>query len=126
MSRGERDGTRDLTFSLWHRTLSDDCRAIDVDFAEYCNRCKRILAVIETARGHHGSIKPTTVLKSLAEQAGVPAFLFLYDLDTQGEHGLHPTMRVQRIWTEPTGLIEMTVKRAGQVIERIHQEHICA
>lgn len=123
MSRFERTGDRDLTFSKWHRTLSDDCTVIDVDFAEYCNRCKRVLAVIEIAHGHHGTIKPTTILKSLAKQAGVAAYLFLYDTDPDGPHGLAPTMRVQRVYPETTSVKVLTVSEAGKLIERIHSTH---
>lgn len=125
MSRWERTGERDLTFSNWHRTLSNDCMAIDVDFAEYCNRCKCVLAVIETAHGHHGTIKPTTILKRLAEQAGAAAYLFLYDADPAGEHGLAPTMRVQRVYPDATPMKVLTVAEAGTVIERIHSRHVC-
>ncbi len=75
--RQEKYGSRDLTFSQWHRTLSDACTAIDLDFIEYCNSCKAPLALIETARDV-GQYKPTTILKGVAERTGVKAYLILW------------------------------------------------
>jgi hypothetical protein len=126
VSREERTGERELAFSGWHRSLSDDCTVIDVDFAEYCNRCKRILAVIETAHGHHGTVKPTTVLRSLARQAGVSAYLILYDCDPAGEHGLAATMRVQRVYPRPSVMKVLSIGEVGALIERIHSAHTCS
>ena len=125
MSRYERTGERDLTVSAWHRSLPDNCSAIDVDFLEYCNRCRAPLAVIELAKGHHQTPKPTTVLRHLAETAGIRAYLILYDLDAAGEYGLAPTMRVARVCPQPTALKEMPVAAVGKLIVRIHDEHIC-
>ena len=81
MSRQERYGTRDLTYSKWHRTLADDLTYIDVDALEYCQRCREPLALIEIARDVGQSFKATPVLRKLAARAGVPAYCALYRIE---------------------------------------------
>ena len=125
MSPEERTGKRDLTISAWHRSLPDYCSAIDVDFLEYCNRCRAPLALIELARGHHYSVKPTTVLEHLAAAAGIRAYLILYDLSPTGEYGLAPTMRVQMVYPRRTPVQEVSIRAVGKLIERIHTDHVC-
>lgn len=79
MSRHERYGTRDLTYSRWHRyALHDDITMIDLDAVEYCHRCRMPLLLIETARDIGQAGKPTTVLKALAASANVAAICVLY------------------------------------------------
>lgn len=125
MSREERTGNRDLTFSRWHRALPDFCTCIDLDFLEYCQHCRRPLALIEIARGHHGSIKPTTVLRQLAIAAGIRAYLVLYDLDESVASGIKSVVRAQRIEPDPTNMREMPLSDFGSCIENIHQAHKC-
>lgn len=78
MSRYERTGKRDLTFSHWHRmALPDATTAIDVDLLEYCRECHAPLCLIEATReGDHP--KPTIVTRELARAAGIPALLVRY------------------------------------------------
>lgn len=83
MSERERTNTRDLAYSTWHRTDSLSryvdrrdafaCSMIDIDGAEYCRRCKTVLALIELqfSKAHP---KPATVVTSLAKQAGIRAY----------------------------------------------------
>jgi hypothetical protein len=79
MSRHERYGTRDLTYSRWHRyALDDDITMIDIDALEYCRRCRMGLALIETARDVGQAVKPVTVLKRHAQAANVLALVILY------------------------------------------------
>lgn len=47
MARQEVTGTRDLSFSRWHRTLPDDCTWIDIDSCHYCRYCSSLLALFE-------------------------------------------------------------------------------
>jgi hypothetical protein len=125
MSREERSGSRDLTFSRWHRTLPDFCTCIDLDFLEYCQRCRRPLALIEIARGHHGMVKPTTVLKALADLAGIAAYLVLYDIDESALHGINKTVRAQKITPDRSDVREITLTELGLHIEKIHLNHSC-
>ncbi len=50
MPHEERTGTRDLTFSRWHRTLPHDCSWIDIDSCHYCHYCQSLLALFELVR----------------------------------------------------------------------------
>ena len=125
MSRQERSGARDLTFSRWHRTLPDFCTCIDLDFLEYCRKCRAPLALIEIASGHHGQIKPTTVLRALATQANIRAYLVLYDLDESAPHGINPNVRVQRIMPNKSELRTMLLGTFGEHIAAIHCAHQC-
>lgn len=57
MSMAERHGTRDLTYSAWHRRLSWPGSAtpgiydmIDLDSIEYCHFCRLPLMFVEEAR----------------------------------------------------------------------------
>ncbi|MCB9926417.1 MAG: hypothetical protein H6822_29995 [Planctomycetaceae bacterium] len=43
-------GTRDLTFSRWHRSLPADCSWIDIDCCHYCQYCNSLLALFELVR----------------------------------------------------------------------------
>jgi len=47
MVKQEYSGTRDLTYSRWHRTLPDKCYCMDLDWIEW-RAGKGIVAVIET------------------------------------------------------------------------------
>lgn len=79
MSRDERYGTRDLTFSRWHRyALADRVTAIDLDMIEYCQRCRMPLCLIETARDIGQPGKSTIVMAELARAANVIAICVLY------------------------------------------------
>lgn len=126
MSDHERTGVRDLAFSGWHRAaLSADCTAIDLDFLEYCRRCRAPLALIEIAKGHHNTPKPTTVLRHLAERAQVPAWLVLYDIDPGGPHGLSPTFRLMRIWPSRKEFGSQPQEKVVAWFEQLHGQCDC-
>ena len=125
MSYRERTGVRNLSFSTWHRSLPQRCHVIDIDFCEYCWRCRRPLALIETATGHHDRPKPTTVLQRLAEMAGLPAWLILYDIDLTQPFDIGPTLRVSRLRPDPAGPYERTLEQVGDLITRIHDGCAC-
>ena len=88
MSLKERTGTRDLTYSRWHRPESIgrylDRRTaatldyIDLDAVEYCHGCRTPLALIETARDVGQADKPSTVTRRLADRSDLPAYVVLY------------------------------------------------
>ena len=125
MSREERTGKRDLTFSQWHRSLPDFCTAIDLDFLEYCQQCREPLALIEIAQGHFSIPKPTTVLRMLAVKANIRAYLVMYELNKQAPHGLSTTMRLQRIFPDKSDIRTMDVEAVGKLIARLHTAHRC-
>lgn len=88
MSAFERHGSRDLSFSRWHRQalreFADNeaagaaCGMIDVDCLEFCARCGMNLFLVEVARDVGQSRKATTQLERLAMSANLPAYCVLY------------------------------------------------
>lgn len=91
MSDVEKYGTRDLTYSHWHRVSStgrflSDFEAwglgmIDIDDVEYCRHCSEPLACIETAVDIGQASKCGKVTSRLAEKAGLPAYTVLYRVE---------------------------------------------
>jgi hypothetical protein len=88
MSAFERHGSRDLTFSRWHRQALRDfavsevagaaCGMIDIDCLEYCARCGTNLFLVETAQDVNQARKVTAQLERLAYAANIPAYCVLY------------------------------------------------
>jgi hypothetical protein len=78
----ERFGTRDLSYSAWHRT-NPGLGMVDVDHVEMCRSCQEPLALIETAIDVGQDIfgKKAYVTINLARKAGLPVFVVLYKLD---------------------------------------------
>lgn len=140
MSRLERTGIRDLTFSNWHRqALPDRAHMIDVDGLHFCRRCRMPLALLETARDIGQATKATIVLERLAAVANIPAYCLLYSVSPNTcatprcrakgcDHGI-AEFRFRRVHPAPT---EFEVRAPADVAEhltRIHDAHealICA
>lgn len=91
MTQEERFGTRDRTYSAWHRRMSlrryigieraQLAAMIDLDaslYVEYDDGTKEPLALIETAVDCGQSHKSFTVTQKLALRADLPAFVVLY------------------------------------------------
>lgn len=87
----ERYGTRDLSYSAWHRAASirrfvgweqaQLLSMVDADcvlFLEYHERTKAPLALIEAAVDVGQDYKPATAIAQLAKRARIPAYLVLY------------------------------------------------
>jgi hypothetical protein len=123
MSQEERWGTRDESYSGWHRRNSirrfvgiekaQTLALIDVDacvYVEYDDRGKEPLMLIETARD--GGPKVSTVTRNLARRASLPAFVVRY-IHSAAEF-LAPgvpditSFRVKQIWPDQTGYQTMT------------------
>lgn len=98
MAQEERYGTRDRTYSAWHRRRStgrfvgieraQTLAMIDLDaslYVEYDDGTKEPLALIETAEDVGQPWKPSTVTRKLAERCVpiLPAFVVLYTKTTQ-------------------------------------------
>lgn len=111
MSRQERYGTRDQTYSRWHRALADGRHGrqlsyIDLDGIEYCDRCGSLLALIEAAWDVGQRHKATTVLAKLAVKAGIPAYCVMYEKAQDGQSIV--MFRVRRVYPDPTRLYSLT------------------
>lgn len=90
MSDNEKYGTRDLTYSQWHRFRSigrfvggDEqgrrMSMIDIDCCEY-DASNDVVVLVETARdnGQENPFKQCKVTQQLAKRLGCPAFVVLY------------------------------------------------
>lgn len=95
MSLKEITGTRDLTYSGWHRSLSRHCTYIDLDCLEYCVYCHELLALIETAMDTGKGDKGTFITRTVAEKLGIPAYLVYYKKGKQENEIL--SFRVKQI-----------------------------
>lgn len=115
----ERFGTRDRTYSAWHRRLSTRrfvgiekaqlLSMIDLDGALYCEfdaTSSEPLALIETAIDRGQRRKVATVTRRLAERARLPAYCVLYH-PAAYRNPADPTepdidgFRVRRLWPCP-------------------------
>jgi hypothetical protein len=115
----ERFGTRDRTYSAWHRRLSvrrfvglekaQLLSMIDLDGALYCEfdgSNAEPLALIETALDRGQSRKTASVTKRLAQRARLPAYCVLYRATEYGNPA-DPSQfdidrfRVRRLWPCP-------------------------
>lgn len=112
-------GTRDRTYSAWHRRLSTRrfvgidraqlLAMIDLDaslYVEYDDGTKEPVALIETARDVGQDHKPVTVTRRLAMRAGLPCYLLLYTPgDTQNPADQRwrdiTHFRIKRVWPRP-------------------------
>jgi len=112
----ERYGTRDLSYSGWHRAASIQryvgweraqlLSMVDADcvlFLEYHHANKEPLALIEAAVDVGQDYKPATAIKLLAKRARIPAYLVLYERAAQ-RNPADPRcqdvsgFRVRRLW----------------------------
>lgn len=121
MTLYERTGTRDLTFSAWHRTLRPDLHWIDVDHVAYCARCKEILYVAEICFDN-GQYKTTTVTRQLAGRLAVPALLIRYRKD---EDGALTEFVVQRVAPEFGDPVVVAPDVLADWFEKQHDDHVC-
>jgi len=112
----EKYGTRDLSYSAWHRAASirryvgweraqllTMCDADSVMWLEYHHRNKQPLALIEAAVDVGQVCKPSTAITMLAKRARIPAYLVLYERATE-RNPADPRcldlagFRVRRLW----------------------------
>ncbi len=115
----ERYGTRDRTYSAWHRRLStrrfvgiEHAQAlamIDLDaalYVEYDDGTKEPVALIETARDIGQRYKSATVTMKLAKLSGLPCYCVLYE-SAEHPNPADPSwpdikkFRVKRMWPKP-------------------------
>lgn len=112
-------GTRDRTYSAWHRRKSTGrfigiekaqlLAMIDLDasiYVEYDNGTKDPLALIETAQDVGQTYKTATVTKKLAQRASLPCFVVLYtksESENPADNNWNDieSFRVKRLWPKP-------------------------
>jgi hypothetical protein len=114
----EKYGTRDLSYSAWHRAASirryvgweraqllTMCDADSVLLLEYSLGDKAPLCLIEAA-ADYGQEKPATAIAKLARRAGIPAFVVLYQrslLPNPADRRWRDlrAFRIKRLWPKP-------------------------
>ena len=72
-------------YSEFHRQF-DGLAMIDIDHVEMCKKCKKPLAMIETAFDKGQDFKTFTVTKIIADQMKVPGLVTLYQVDLKTDH----------------------------------------
>lgn len=118
MAQEERWGTRDRTYSAWHRSSSTKrfvgienaqlLSMIDVDgvyWVEYEDGDRWPVALVEAARDMNRDRKPATVMTNLAKMAGISAIVALYTPATAPNPADNSCpdiamFRYRRVWPE--------------------------
>jgi len=133
MSRDERYGSRDLTWSRWHRyTFGSDATMIDLDAIGYCDKCKAPLYIVEATKDV-GQRKATTIAERVAQGLGVSGWLVMYSpgepcvcrstaMVPGCQHGI-VRMRVRRFWPDPSPLVRATPKALALALQEIRHQH---
>lgn len=139
MTMRERTGTRDLTYSRWHRPdnlhkplmarlavpkweawrIADSCTVIDIDWCEYCKKCRQPLALIETQQG--ANPKPAEVTTNLANMAGIPAYSLSYRVD----NGEIVGFRMRQVAPSLSTVQDFTPEAWAEWLVRLHDQHNC-
>lgn len=117
MAQEEIFGTRNQSYSQWHRAQSisryiEPWKArllglIDLDhiiyveyddsFAPRTQKCRRPLALIEAAIDKGQNFKSAEVTAQLAEMAGIPAFVVLYSLSENSNPAAPDCLDISRL-----------------------------
>jgi hypothetical protein len=132
MSDGERTGLRDLTFSRWHRAQSTGrymplgnarrLKALDLDFIEYCDRCRQPLLLIELAYDN-GRSKPTQLLVRLANRAGLAGVLIYWRPTADGSD--LASLRICQVAPIATQLQRVTPDQYARGLWNMRVRHGC-
>lgn len=130
MSEKERTGSRDLTYSRWHRTDSLKrfldvreafaCKVIDIDWCEYCGICKAPLALVETKESR--TVFDANITSALARLAGVQAFTVSYWRDGDDIGGF----LVRRLVPEVGPIREMSPPQYAEFLYALRLHHDCS
>lgn len=130
MSIKERTGTRDLTYSAWHRQdnlrrfigrmSADAMTMIDIDACEYCRDCYTPLALIETQHSCNGP-KSARVTQQLASMAGITAWSVSYVTDDGDITGF----QVRRLAPTVSTVHALTPLGYGRFLFSLRDDHHC-
>ncbi len=137
MAQEERFGTRDRSYSAWHRRMStrrfvgielaQTLAMIDLDaalYVEYDDASREPIALIETAEDRGQKYKCAAVTKRLAARCNpiLPAYILLYTKSNQCNPS-DPSVfdisgfRYRRVWPEPeTNWLNVTPKEWANML----------
>src|SRR5690606_23866370 len=133
----ERTGTRDLTYSRWHRPKSirrylsveqaAKLTVIDIDWCEACWRCAAPLALIETQRSTKGP-KNARIMTELAKLAQLPAFSVGYHVGEVGGEEDCIAFYVTQLWpyADARRVVTMTAQQYAEWLWSLRSKHECA
>lgn len=119
MSRQEQRGTRDMTYSVWHRSLPWELSFLDIDWIERCDVCKRILCLYELAIDNGQDDKAGYATARLAKMAELKSYVVLY---TPGPGHSITSFRVRQLTPEASAFAERT---PGQWVEFLRRLRWC-
>jgi ribosomal protein L34E len=93
---------------------------VDLDAVEYCARCGRPLAFVETARDVGQTFKPAAVTQAVASAHRAPALCVLYRLDATGRI---TRFRVRELPSGPWRIL--SPHQYAAYLRRLRERHVC-
>lgn len=125
MSLEERTGTRDLTFSRWHRShVPSDCSWIDIDCCHFCRYCNSLLALFELVRSEDEAELEVTVRRKVAaitERVGIRLGIPVFKIAYAGE----PLSAAAVIRAGKPGVRVLTASELAHFIDELHDCAFC-
>lgn len=119
--RWERYSKRDLAYSKWHRHLADNVTMVDIDAVEYCNKCNKVLAVMELANDNNQKSKPFMMTLHTARAFSCPGYVVLYTADeTLPEETCIKNFRVMKVYPEISGFNDVSPKDYAAWLSVLH------
>lgn len=132
MTLYERFGTRDLTYSAWHRpnkisryvdmATASKLTYIDLDGIEVCQTCYQPLCLIELAQDIGQAFKQTKIMVELAKRADVRAMLVFYRNDGSGDIA---RFRLRQVWPPDNQEYIWTPKQYADWLVHLRTIHTC-
>ena len=110
-------------YSEFHRQF-DGLAMVDIDQVEICKKCKKPLAVIETAYDTGQNFKSFIVTQLIAERLKVPGLVTLYQVDKTSNEIVN--FRVKKIYPkESPGFYSVPPYLYVTWLKRLHTNHKC-
>ncbi len=110
-------------YSEFHRQF-DGLGMVDIDHVEICKKCKKVLAVVETAFDKGQNFKSFIVTKKIAESLNVTGLVTLYQVDPKSNEIIN--FRVKKIYpTESDGFYDVPPFMYVRWLKRLHENHKC-
>lgn len=119
--RQEYSNDRDLSYSAWHRTLTDKCCAMNLDWIEFRfkNNTPTVVAIIEDKDDRANDIAQwkAQLFRNIAKALDVPAYLVYHNVCRRRDHSMLWQFKVRNLTTEETQI--MTEPQYRQFIEKL-------
>ena len=131
MTRYERTGSRDMSYSTWHRDwaelhigkpAADKLAVIDLDWVEFCAQCWWPLALMELAIDTGQESKTAVVTERLATLARLPSAVVFYRKSSAQGSIARFRVRVMTPTKRPEAL--MAPNQYAAWLWRLHSDHL--